>query len=83
MITIQEACKIALKVREGYLLTSASEIDNGWLFSFGLENGMIPDEAPMFVSNIDGSYQIYDYDEHFVEILNAKPISLSDIVFDN
>ena len=73
----KDACKIALKSRQGYVIVSASEIENGWLFGFATEQGDSPDESPLFVSKTDGSAQTYPFEEHIMEILNAEPISLS------
>ena len=81
-MNFEEACKIALNLRKGYQIISASEIDNGWLFSFCLkDSGEIPDESPLFVSKSDGTAYIYSFEEHFMEIINADPIALSEIRF--
>lgn len=81
-MNIKEACKIALEKMPGYTIISASEIENGWLFSFGMEDGGAPDESPLFVSKNDGKVGAYNFEEHIMEILNATPISLSQLEFE-
>lgn len=61
----------------GYYITSAAETEDGWLFSFSSEDGEVPDELPLLISKADGSVLSYNYEEYFMEIMNAEPISLS------
>ena len=81
-MNIQNACKIALAAMPGYNIISASETESGWLFSFGLNDGSIPDLDPLFVSKSDGSIQTYVFEEHMMEILYATPIKLSELESD-
>lgn len=76
-MTIQEACEIALEKMPGYVIMSVSEIESGWLFSFGLEDGSTLDESPLFVSKNNGRVEMYIFEDHIMEILNASPIALS------
>ncbi len=76
-MNINEACKIALDTMSGYYLTSAAETDDGWLFSFRSKEGEAPDELPLLISKTDGSILPYNYEDYFMEIMNAEPISLS------
>lgn len=76
-MSINEACKIALKTMPGYYITSAAETEDGWLFSFKSKEGEAPDELPLLISKTDGSIVPYNYEDYFMEILNAEPISLS------
>ena len=76
-MSINEACKIALETMPGYYITSAAETDDGWLFSFRSKDGEVPDELPLLISKADGSVLPYNYEDYFMEILNAEPISLS------
>lgn len=76
-MNLSKACKIALDTMPGYYITSASETEDGWLFSFSSEDGEIPDELPLLISKTDGSVLSYNYEEYFMEIMNAEPISLS------
>ena len=80
-MNIQEACRIALNAMPGHVIISASEIETGWLFCFGLEDGSIPDIDPLFVSKTDGEKRIYSFEDHLMEILYAKPIQLSELEF--
>ena len=78
-MNFKDACLTALQHKPGYRIISASELENGWLFSFGLEDGSVPDESPMFISKIDGSIQAFSFEEHIFEILNSEPISITQI----
>ena len=79
MITISDACKIALKEMPGYQIVSASEVESGWLFSFSLPDNSTPDMSPMLVTKETGEVQSYTFEDHIMEILTAKPIELAKI----
>ena len=76
-ISIEEACKIALKSMPGYYLTSASETDDGWFFGFRSKDWEVPDEQPLLISKTSGKIIPYNYIDYYKEIMKAKPISLS------
>lgn len=79
MITISDACKIALNEMPGYQIVSASEIEEGWLFSFSLPDNSAPDMSPMLVTKETGAVKSYTFEDHIMEILTAKPIELAKI----
>lgn len=77
MITIIDACKIVLREMPGYQLISASEVEDGWLFSFSLPDNNMPDMSPLFVGKETGAIKNYPFEDHIMEILTAKPVELS------
>lgn len=77
MITIKDACKIALQEMPGYQIISASEIEDGWLFSFALPDNSIPDVSPILITKNTGAVKSYVFEDHIMEVLTAKPIELS------
>lgn len=77
MITISDACKIALQEMPGYQIISASEIEDGWLFNFALPDGSTPDISPLLISKETGKIKNYVFEEYIMEILSATPIELS------
>lgn len=79
MIDIKTACDIALKHMPGYILCGASELHDGFLFSFRHPDGEEPDLDPMLVSKETGEIIGYDYNERFEEIWFAKPLDLTKI----
>lgn len=78
-MNVNEACKIALNNMPGCHIISASETDDGWLFSFENSDGTLQDELPMLISKEDGRIIEYSYEDYFVEILEAEPVELSEL----
>jgi phosphoesterase RecJ-like protein len=79
MIDIKTACDIALKHMPGYILCGASELHDGFLFSFSTKDGEEPDIDPMLVSKETGEIIMYDFFERSEEIFFAKTIDLTKI----
>lgn len=77
MITISEACKIALNEMPGYQIISASEVEEGWLFTFSLPDNSAPDVSPMLITKENGEVKSYTFEDHIMEILTASPIELT------
>lgn len=78
-MTFQDAYKIVSEAMPAYNIISASEIEAGWLFSFAAKDGSSLDAPPLLVSRSDGSMQPYSMGEHFIEVLYAEPIPLSEL----
>lgn len=71
---------------DGYLITSISELDKGWIFRSDILDSMIEDPIlgyidiatlPLFVSKTDGSViENYDESEHIEDFNKAKLIDI-------
>ena len=76
MITVSEACEIAIKNKKEPYIGVITDVGNGYVIGTITENGEVTDNWPVIVYKENGAISAYIIPNHFSELRYGKKIEV-------